>query len=115
MIIDYNKKRQCFLIINALVTVLNFYGHDLCDQKMGAYVTGCTHLDFFLPMLTFSSLFSYVAPIAVWPVPSVDSLIDFWPNQFMLFQVLVIFLVLALHQPLLSHTVFRAMSKKCGF
>lgn len=100
-----------FVNINVLVIVLYFYGHDPRDQKMGAWVTDNTRLDFFLPVLTFSSPFPHVAPATSWAVPIVDSLINFCSDQSVLFQGLVTFLVLTL----LSCTVFREMSKECGF
>lgn len=64
----------------------------------------------------FGFLRAYADPCAhaAWDSPASPCLIDSWPSQPVLFQILTVFLVLALQQLLCSQTVWREMSKACG-
>lgn len=61
-----NMKKVVLINTNVLVTIVYFYGHHNCDQKMRAwshkFVPVNTNLNFFLPVLTFSSPFLHIAP-----------------------------------------------------
>lgn len=66
----------------------------------------------FLSVRAFSSPFLHVNFMAIGPVIGVNSLIDLWSNQPVIFQLLAIFP--ALHQLFLSHKVFGDMNKVRG-
>lgn len=88
-------KKVVLINTNVLVTVVYFYGHHNCDQQMGLSHTNLCqlnyNLNFFLPVLTFSSPFLHIAPWLSSQSLILIAWLTSWSIQPILFQVLTMF------------------------